>query len=106
MTLSPTWRLTRGQRLLHQCWDGECVLYNDLSGDTHLLDEFALALLEQLQAAPQSTAQLVAAFHIDPDADPAAGDPAAGVPLEDSAAMLHTVLDDLAALHLVESIPC
>jgi PqqD family protein of HPr-rel-A system len=101
MTLSPTWRLTRGQRLLHQCWDGECVLYNDLSGDTHLLDEFALALLEQLQAAPQSTAQLAASFHVDPDPEPADG-----VLPEDSAAMLHAVLDDLAALHLVESIPC
>jgi len=99
MTSSPTWRLTRGQRLLRQCWDGECVLYNDLSGDTHLLDEFALALLEQLQAAPQSTAQLAASFQVDPD-------PEAGVPPEDSAAMLHTVLDDLAALHLVEAVPC
>lgn len=77
------------------------MLYNDLSGDTHLLDEFALALLEQLQATPQSAAQLAAAFHADPDADPAAG-----VPLEDSAAMLYSVLDDLAALHLVEAVPC
>jgi PqqD family protein of HPr-rel-A system len=73
MTPAPIWRLAPGQRLLYRCWDGECVLYNDLSGDTHLLDEFALALLEQVQRAPQAAAQLAAAFGLDPDADLAAG---------------------------------
>ncbi|QOL50966.1 HPr-rel-A system PqqD family peptide chaperone [Massilia litorea] len=95
MTASPTWRLVSGQRLRYRCWDGECVLYNDLSGDTHLLDEFALALLAQLQAAPQAVVQLAAAFGLDPDAD-----------AHDGAAMLHDVLDDLAALHLVEPLAC
>ncbi len=97
MTASPIWRLVPGQRLQYRCWDGECVLYNDLSGDTHLLDEFALALLEQLQAAPQAAAQLAAAFDLDGVADPDA---------DDDAAMLQTVLDDLAALHLVDILPC
>lgn len=97
MTPSPTWRLVIGQRLQYRCWDGECVLYNDLSGDTHLLDELALALLTKLQAAPRSADQLAAEFDFDPD--PAAED-------EDGAAFLNTLLDDLAALQLVETFPC
>jgi PqqD family protein of HPr-rel-A system len=95
MPLSPIWRLAPGQRLLYRCWDGECVLYNDLSGDTHLLDEFALALLEQLQGAPQAAAQLAAAFGLDPAA-----------PYDEGAGMLDDILGDLAALHLVDTLPC
>jgi PqqD family protein of HPr-rel-A system len=99
MTPSSTWRLAPGQRLQYRCWDGECVLYNDLSGDTHLLDEFALALLAQLQAAPRSADQLAAAFDLDLGPDAAAGD-------EDGAVFLTTLLDDLAALQLVDALPC
>ena len=97
MTSLPIWRLAPGQRLQYRCWDGECVLYNDLSGDTHLLDEFALAVLEQLQAAPQPATQLAAVFDLDDMADPQA---------DDGFAMLAAMLDDLAALHLVEAVPC
>ena len=93
MTSSPIWRLAPGQRLQYRCWDGECVLYNDLSGDTHLLDEFALALLAQVQQAPQAAAQLAAAIGLDPAA-------------ADGAAVLDDMLGDLAALHLVEACPC
>jgi PqqD family protein of HPr-rel-A system len=96
MSASPIWRLVPGQRLQYRCWDGECVLYNDLSGDTHLLDEFALALLEQLQQAPQAATQLATAFGLDSDAANATHD----------AAMLDDVLADLAALHLVDPLPC
>jgi PqqD family protein of HPr-rel-A system len=96
MTLSPTWRLVPGQRLQYRCWEGECVLYNDLSGDTHLLDELALAVLEELQVAPRSAAQLAAAFELAPDAAPDG----------DDGALLATLLDDLAALQLVETFPC
>lgn len=98
MTSPPTWRLAPGQRLQYRCWDGECVLYNDLSGDTHLLDEFALALLEQLQRAPQAAADLAAAFGLESDSDMhLAGH---------KDAVLDEVLADLAALHLVDVIPC
>ncbi|THC41665.1 HPr-rel-A system PqqD family peptide chaperone [Massilia sp. Mn16-1_5] len=91
MTSPPIWRLAPGQRLQYRCWDGECVLYNDLSGDIHLLDEFALALLEQLKAGPQAAAQLAAAFELD---------------AQDEDAVLQTVLDDLSALFLVEALSC
>lgn len=80
------WRLAPGQRLMHRCHDGECVLYNDLSGDTHLLGEAAIGLLQTLRDTPQRTSELAGA---DPDA----------------LAEFDEVLADLAALCLVEPVP-
>jgi PqqD family protein of HPr-rel-A system len=91
MTLSPSWRLTPGQQLLHRCWEGECVLYNDLTGDTHLLGEFALALLELLRAAPLPATGLAVEL---------------GVESSGPDNPLAAVLADLAALHLVETLRC
>ena len=102
MTSSPIWRLAPGQRLLHRCWDGECVLYNDLSGDTHLLDEFALALLQQVQAEPQPAALLAASFGVEAGSVPVPP----GEELQSPAELLHEVLTELAALHLIDSTPC
>lgn len=95
MTLPPSWRLTPGQQLLHRCWEGECVLYNDLTGDTHLLGEFALALLELLRAAPLTFADLAAGLALE-----------LGVDFTGPDNPLAAVLADLAALHLVEAEPC
>ncbi|WP_432377753.1 HPr-rel-A system PqqD family peptide chaperone [Duganella sp. P38] len=52
------WRVSGGQQLRHRVWAPECVLYNDLSGDTHVLGADALALLLQLRACPASEADL------------------------------------------------
>ena len=108
MTSSPIWRLAPGQRLLHRCWDGECVLYNDLSGDTHLLDEFALAVLQYLQAGPQPAARLAAHFEFDfdPHTGTAAAHGEAGSAPVPHDEFVHAVLSDLAALHLIDSAPC
>lgn len=46
------WRLVPGQLLRAHQWDDEFVVYNDLSGDTHLVDAAAMAILLALQAAP------------------------------------------------------
>ena len=43
------WRLTPGQRLRLRGFGDESVLYNDLSGDTHLLGGSAIHLLELLR---------------------------------------------------------
>jgi PqqD family protein of HPr-rel-A system len=43
------WRVVSGQGLLHRSWEEGCVLYNDLSGDTHLLSGDAMALLLALR---------------------------------------------------------
>jgi hypothetical protein len=43
------WLLSPGQKLTRHGWEGEYLLYNDLSGDTHLLGELAVELLLELQ---------------------------------------------------------
>jgi len=93
MRSPPIWRLVPGQRLVHRCHDGECVLFNDLTGDTHLLGQDVLDLLGQLRGAPQPAA-LLATLLAGADAD-------AGTLDE-----LDEVLADLAALNLVEAQPC
>jgi len=53
------WQLVPGQSLLHRSWDGQVVLYNEVSGATHLLDETTLDLLQALrdgQLAPEDWA--------------------------------------------------
>lgn len=89
MRSPPIWRLVPGQRLVHRCHDGECVLFNDLTGDTHLLGQDVLDLLGLLRGAPQPAALLTGA-----DADAETLDE------------LDEVLADLAALNLVEAQPC
>lgn len=64
---SPAWRLAPGQTLRHRAWQGEYVLYNDISGDTHLLDADAAALLLALQHGPARQSDLLG------DADAAGG---------------------------------
>lgn len=65
-----------GQTLRHRGWDDEYVLYNALSGDTHLLNPAAMHLLLQLQRAPAAesalAAALSAAFDFDDGHEPAA----------------------------------
>lgn len=43
------WRIVPGQSLLHRSWDGQVVLYNEVSGSTHLLDRPTLDLLHALR---------------------------------------------------------
>lgn len=43
------WRIVPGQSLQHRSWDGQVVLYNEVSGATHLLDESTLDLLHALR---------------------------------------------------------
>lgn len=92
---SPAWRVMSGQLLVYRCWDDEAVLYNDLSGATHLLGPAALCLLETLRAGPASTAALAAALLGEFDIDPAT-----------IGGELQSLLDELARLSLVEPCPC
>jgi len=96
MRSSPIWRLAPGQRLVHRCHDGECVLFNDLSGATHLVDDITLGLLQALAEAPQSASDLAGD----------AGDPAAPDPDPDTLAALDELLAGLAALYLIEAVEC
>lgn len=100
MRSSPIWRLAPGQRLVHRCHDGECVLFNDLSGATHLVDDVTLGLLQALEEAPQSASSL-AASGADPLDCAATGDPD-----PDTLAALDELLAGLAALYLIEAVEC
>lgn len=77
----PAWRLIPGQLLVHRSWQEETVLFNNLSGDTHLLGADALSLLLALRDAPLTSDELRQAD--DPDS-------------------LRALLDRLAGLGLVE----
>lgn len=52
------WRLVPGQALLHHGAGDEHLVFNDLSGDTHLLDTRAMEVLRALQAGPLTRAEL------------------------------------------------
>jgi PqqD family protein of HPr-rel-A system len=92
---SRTWRIAPGQALRRREWQGEFVLYNDLSGDTHLLPDSTVHLLLLLQhapaAAPALATELGAAFEADDG--------------EIDAAAVEALLAELAALALVEPLP-
>ena len=87
------WRLTPGQALACREWDGEAVLYNDLSGSTHLLDGAALDLLHALRDQPADAASLAACLADRFDA----GD-------DDLVSLIDDMLATLAGLDLIE--PC
>jgi PqqD family protein of HPr-rel-A system len=89
------WRVVPGQSLAFREWDGEAVLYNDLSGNTHLLDGAAIDVLWALQPAPANAAilaaRLIDRFEADGDELPA---------------VIEDMLTTLASLDLVEPFPC
>lgn len=58
-----------GQALRHRNWLGEVVLYNDLTGDTHLLTESALHLLRLLQHGPVAEDALAAGMRAEFEAE-------------------------------------
>lgn len=83
-------------------WDGEAVLFNDLSGSTHLLSSTAVWLLEQLAAAPATLAVLAGSLDAELAAQARAdGDDSTTAPIE--RAQLSDLLDQLCALHLIEA---
>ena len=95
--------MTEGQSLRRREWDGEAVLFNDLSGATHLLSPVALWLLERLEAGPDDILGLGAALDAELAAE-AAGDGAAAADPAVDRERLAELLGDLHALDLIE--PC
>lgn len=91
------WRVIPGQSLHCRQWDGddEAVLFNQLSGATHLLGPAALCVLDALRAAPAGEASLAdslrAAFEVDGEELPG---------------QLAELLDTLVRLDLIEPCPC
>jgi PqqD family protein of HPr-rel-A system len=82
------WRLIPGQTLAYRGWDDEYVVYNDLSGDTHLFGVDAMQLLLHLRAGPADEEALARALEV----------------LPDERAGLAVMLTELRAMSLIERI--
>ena len=54
------WQLSLLVVLHWRCWDNEWVVYNQGSGDTHLLDTFTACTLMALEEGAATPAQLLA----------------------------------------------
>ena len=61
------WQLCLPQHLHLRTWGEQAVLYHSLSGDTHLIEASAAAIIEQLRLAPASDAELASLFTSEPD---------------------------------------
>lgn len=53
-----TWRVISSEALHFCSWGDEFIVYNSLSGDTHLIGAVAAHVLSRLQEAPSKTAVL------------------------------------------------
>lgn len=99
------WRVIPGQLLAFREWDGEAVLYNDLSGGTHLLDGMAIDVLRALAAAPRSASALAAELGAGLDAGLNAG-LNADSDRDEMTLWVEDLLAELARFDLVEFYPC
>jgi PqqD family protein of HPr-rel-A system len=53
------WRLPAGVSLLWQSWDEDkIIVFNQASGQTHLLDAFSATVLRRIEAAPTTVPEL------------------------------------------------
>lgn len=57
--MAETWQSLGFERLLVRTWDEESFVFNPASGETHLLNESALALLELLHQQPCTLDELL-----------------------------------------------
>jgi PqqD family protein of HPr-rel-A system len=56
--MSQHWKAISRPNLLWRSWDDECVIYNDLTGDTHLLDAASAEALRYLEREPADEEKL------------------------------------------------
>lgn len=96
-----SWHILPGQRLQYRRWEQEAVLFNDLSGDTHLLDADALAVLLAVRDGASSLAALRSALDADEADDEADGGTDGGTDGATEAALL-ALLEQLASISLIE----
>lgn len=89
------WALRAGQRLRMLSDGEEAVVYNDLSGDTHLISGIAASVLERLRQEAADSERIAAfldsEWELDADIAPAA--------------LAKELLSELAALSLIEHLP-
>jgi PqqD family protein of HPr-rel-A system len=59
-TSEARWELAEGSQLHWKSWDDEFVVFDEGSGDTHLLDPLAAEVLKALEEAPGDVPALIA----------------------------------------------
>ena len=90
------WRVIPGQALQYRVWDDEFVLYNNLSGDTHLLGANAVHVLLALQHAAADEETLITSLCL-----------SLGIERdEESPLQVAQLLADLQSLSLIERNAC
>ena len=88
MASNHTWQVQDPSLQIRRHWDGpdEWVVFNAASGDIHLLNAAAIAILDRLRASPASPSELCAVF------DPAdSGKVEAALQLLDRLGLIHPV---------------
>ena len=88
------WRVLPGQALRQRAWDDDYVVFNSLSGDTHLLDGGAMQLLLAVAQVPASSAVLAERLRLAFGLD------------QQEIDEIPAMLNDLRALSLIEPTPC
>ena len=84
------WRILPVRQLAIRCWDGEWVVNDTISGDTHLLSFGAGVIVDQLRKEPATTAELASILRN-------------SAPRQDE--NVQEYLDALASLDLIEPCP-
>jgi PqqD family protein of HPr-rel-A system len=90
------WRVIPGQALQYRVWDDEFVLYNNLSGDTHLLGANAIHVLLAMQHTAADEEALITSLCHSSGAERD----------EESLDQVAQLLADLQSLALIEPIVC
>jgi PqqD family protein of HPr-rel-A system len=93
---APRWSLVRPDDLLYRDWDDLGAVYDAASGNTHLLNTFAIELLDLLVGGPRSQAALLTEVQeLLPDT----------LSAEEANAALSIQLQTLQQLDLVQTLP-
>ena len=89
------WRIATDFTIVTRHWDDECLVFHTGSGNTHLLNTVAAAMLEQLRAGPATLERLCElladslGYHLD----------------EEFQAYLRQTSAELHRLELIEAVP-
>lgn len=86
------WRINPAARPVWHRWGEECVVYNDSTGNTHLLTPVVLYLLDELSQQPAPVSLLATSLFEQDDGEDGT----------DVKQRLHEMLCDLGALEFVE----
>jgi len=94
LLLNMQWRTLSDDAFLFHDWDDEVVIYDALSGDTHIIDTTAAQILQALQQSPSDVPNLAQLLAVQLQCEP-------GDELNQD---IESVLSDMAALSLVECV--